>query len=133
TTAASNFEQTLEILHRLYQLGVKLAIDDFGTGYSSINYLKRFPLHKLKIDQSFIRDLNTTMVPLSRYEKSDIAVVAAIIDLGHSLNLRVAAEGVETLSQLDILQNLKCDEVQGFLLGRPLTAADFLQQLREHP
>ncbi len=132
TTAASNFEQTLEILHRLYQLGVKLAIDDFGTGYSSINYLKRFPLHKLKIDQSFIRDLNTTMVPLSRHEKSDIAVVAAIIDLGHSLNLRVAAEGVETLSQLDILQNLKCDEVQGFLLGRPLTAADFLQQLREH-
>ncbi len=132
TTAAGNFEQTLEILHRLYQLGVRLAIDDFGTGYSSINYLKRFPLHKLKIDQSFIRDLNTTMVPLSRYEKSDIAVVAAIIDLGHSLNLRVAAEGVETLSQLDILQNLKCDEVQGFLLGRPVSAVDFLQQLREH-
>lgn len=132
TTAAGNFEQTLEILHRLYQLGVKLAIDDFGTGYSSIDYLKRFPLHKLKIDRSFIRDLNTTMVPLSRYEKSDIAVVAAIIDLGHSLNLRVAAEGVETLSQLDILQNLRCDEVQGFLLGRPLTVADFLQQLHEH-
>ncbi|MEN9231043.1 MAG: EAL domain-containing protein [Thermostichus sp. DG02_5_bins_236] len=132
STAAKDFEQTLEILRRLYHLGVKLAIDDFGTGYSSISYLKRFPLHKLKIDQSFIRDLNTTMVPLSRYEKSDIAVVAAIIDLGHSLNLRVAAEGVETLSQLDILQNLKCDEVQGFLLGRPVTATDFLQQLREH-
>ncbi|MCJ2542675.1 EAL domain-containing protein [Thermostichus vulcanus] len=132
TTAAKDFEQTLEILRRLYHLGVKLAIDDFGTGYSSISYLKRFPLHKLKIDRSFIRDLNTTMVPLSRYEKSDIAVVAAIIDLGHSLDLRVAAEGVETLSQLDILQNLKCDEVQGFLLGRPVTATDFLQQLREH-
>lgn len=132
TTAAKDFDQTLEILRRLYHLGVKLAIDDFGTGYSSINYLKRFPLHKLKIDQSFVRDLNTTMVPLSRYEKSDIAVVAAIIDLGHSLNLRVAAEGVETLSQLDILQNLKCDEVQGFLLGHPVTATDFLQQLREH-
>ncbi|MGQ9836399.1 MAG: EAL domain-containing protein [Cyanobacteriota bacterium] len=132
STAAQDFEQTLEILRRLYHLGVKLAIDDFGTGYSSINYLKRFPLHKLKIDQSFIRDLNTTMVPLSRYEKSNIAVVAAIIDLGHSLDLRVAAEGVETLSQLNILQNLRCDEVQGFLLGRPVTAASFLQQLREH-
>lgn len=132
TTAAKDFDQTLEILRRLYHLGVKLAIDDFGTGYSSINYLKRFPLHKLKIDQSFVRDLNTTMVPLSRYEKSDLAVVAAIIDLGHSLNLRVAAEGVETLSQLDILQNLKCDEVQGFLLGHPVTATDFFQQLREH-
>jgi diguanylate cyclase (GGDEF)-like protein/PAS domain S-box-containing protein len=102
-----HIDETLKRLQALAQLGVRLAIDDFGTGYSNLAYLKRFPINKLKIDQSFVRDVPG--------EDSDTAIVHAIINLGHSLHLRVIAEGVETEAQREFLRQGGCDEMQGFL------------------
>ncbi|WP_424195845.1 putative bifunctional diguanylate cyclase/phosphodiesterase [Ampullimonas aquatilis] len=104
-------------LQELRKLGLQLAIDDFGTGYSSLAYLQRFPIDKLKIDQSFTKRL-------SHIDAGDSAIVQAIIRLTQSLNMRVIAEGVETAEQLQILQNLGCHEIQGYLFSRPLTVAD---------
>lgn len=97
--------------------GFKLSIDDFGTGYSSLAYLKHFPVDKLKIDQAFVRNLNV--------DKSDAAIVKSIVHLGQSLGLRVIAEGVETNAQMNSLIEIGCDEVQGYLLGRPCASRDF--------
>jgi EAL domain-containing protein (putative c-di-GMP-specific phosphodiesterase class I) len=116
-------DHTIALLHQLRALGLMLSIDDFGTGYSSLSYLKRFPLNKLKIDQSFIRHLESN--------SGDVAIVEAIIRLGHSLNLTVIAEGVETAEHVAILKALGCDELQGYYFARPLPLADaqaFLQQ-----
>lgn len=104
--------EALETLRELSSLGVKLAIDDFGTGYSSLNHLKRFPVHKLKIDQSFVRDLGI--------DWDDGAIVSAIISLAQVLNLETVAEGVETEAQLDMLGNYGCHCCQGFYFSRPL-------------
>ena len=104
-------EQTQAVLHGLHECGVRTAVDDFGTGYSSLAYLKRLPLHRLKIDQSFVRDLAT--------EPRDRAIASTIVALGHNLGLEVIAEGVETEAQLAVVRELGCDQVQGFLLGRP--------------
>ncbi len=93
-------------------LGVRIALDDFGTGYSSLSYLRSFPFEKLKIDQSFIRDLTAT-------DGSSKLIVRAIISLGKSLGMRTTAEGIETVEQLHQIQLEGCDEVQGFFLGRP--------------
>ena len=110
-------------LHELKAMGIKISIDDFGTGYSSLSYLKRFPIDTLKIDQSFVSDINT--------DPDDAAIVAAIITLAHTLKLTVIAEGVETKVQLDHLRRLDCDDAQGFLFCKPLSVEDFTQRLME--
>jgi diguanylate cyclase (GGDEF)-like protein len=114
-------EAAIALLHRLRALGLTLAIDDFGTGYSSLSYLSRFPIHKLKIDQSFVRNMHA--VP----EQS--AIVQATIGLGHSLGLTVIAEGVETEAQRAMLSAWRCDEIQGYFYSRPLPAASALRFL----
>ena len=116
-------DEAIEKLHELKAMGVKISIDDFGTGYSSLNYLKRFPIDTLKIDQSFISEITT--------DPDTAAIVDAIITLAHALKLRVIAEGVETQEQLEFLRRLKCDEVQGFLFSQAVSAKEFTQLLAE--
>ena len=112
----SNTEGVLADLHRLRELGVSIAMDDFGTGYSSLAYLWRFPFDKLKIDRSFVTDLDT--------DPKVSEIVRTIISLGRTLNLSVTAEGIETSQQADVLTNQGCDLGQGFFLGRPAAASD---------
>jgi EAL domain-containing protein (putative c-di-GMP-specific phosphodiesterase class I) len=108
-------------LERLRQLGCRIALDDFGTGYSSLAYITRFPPDRIKIDKAFVRNVDQSA--------SDAAIANAILSLGASLNLTVTAEGVERQGQLDWLRSRGCNEVQGFLLARPLTATDLEQLL----
>lgn len=107
-------QQAVETMHRLSQLGVHLAIDDFGTGYSSLSALKRFPVGRLKIDRSFVKDLPN--------DTDDAAIARAVISLAHTLQLRVIAEGVETREQIDFLREAGCDEIQGYYLSKPIDA-----------
>ncbi len=111
-------QHSIELLDSLHALGVGLAVDDFGTGYSSLAYLKRFPIDELKIDRLFVRDVDRSA--------RDAALVGATIALGHSLDLRVVAEGVETAAQHKVLGDYGCDLLQGFHFSRPLPWADFL-------
>ncbi len=123
-TVMSEVETVIETLNKLHNLGVLLAIDDFGTGYSSMVYLKRFSVDRLKIDQAFVRDLARS--------KDDASITNAIIRLGHSLNLRVIAEGVETNEQLEFLRQHGCDEAQGYALSRPLSDQEFVAFFWRH-
>jgi diguanylate cyclase (GGDEF)-like protein/PAS domain S-box-containing protein len=116
-------EEAIEKLHELKLMGISVAIDDFGTGYSSLNYLKRFPIDTLKIDKSFVSDVCK--------DPHDTAIVRAIINLGHALDLTVVAEGVETKEQLQYLSALECDVVQGFLFSKALSATAFEELLIE--
>jgi diguanylate cyclase (GGDEF)-like protein/PAS domain S-box-containing protein len=108
--------QLVAMLDELKDLGVKIAVDDFGTGYSSLSYLKRFPVDRLKVDRSFVEHMTT--------EADDATIVRAIIALGHNLGLKVVAEGVETAQQARALRAYQCDEAQGFLFARPVSARD---------
>ena len=114
TVLMDNVESTMTMLRTLKSIGVKIAIDDFGTGYSSLAYLRRFPIDKLKIDMSFIREVTTN--------PDDAAIVLAVISMAHSLKLDVIAEGVETEAQLNYLRRHRCDQIQGHYLSRPLPA-----------
>jgi diguanylate cyclase (GGDEF)-like protein/PAS domain S-box-containing protein len=119
-----DIDHLLAQLDVLKQLGIKLAIDDFGTGYSSLAYLKRFNIDRLKIDQSFVRDINT--------DPNDAAIVRAIVQMAHTLNLEVIAEGVEDEAMLKHLRECGCDEVQGYLFSKPLPAQAFQTFINSH-
>jgi EAL domain-containing protein (putative c-di-GMP-specific phosphodiesterase class I) len=124
TALMGHGEQTLGILAQIGQMGVKLAIDDFGTGYSSLAYLKRFPVHTLKIDRAFIRDLETS--------SEDRAIVAAIVALSGSLQLSVVAEGVETEAQFALLRAQGCQFVQGYLFSKPVAVDAMTRMLEDY-
>ncbi len=117
-----NLSAATELLKKLCAMGIQIALDDFGTGYSSLSYLKRFPVDSLKIDRSFIRDIENA--------SEDAAIAKAIIVLGHSLKLKVTAEGVENKAQYDLLKQLGCDVVQGYYIAKPLSACDMTEMLK---
>ena len=119
STAMRDAEASMTVLKRLSELGVTISIDDFGTGYSSLLYLKRLPATELKIDRGFVNQLD--------HDHEDAAIVAAIVALAQQLNLRIVAEGVETAAQQKFLTGLGCDSLQGFLLGKPMPATEFLE------
>ena len=121
STAMRDADASLQILQQLHDMGVRISIDDFGTGYSSLLYLKRLPASELKIDRGFIRDLAR--------DTEDAAIVSAIVALGRTLSLNIVAEGVETAKQQEFLTRLGCDCLQGFLLGRPMSAENLIASL----
>jgi diguanylate cyclase (GGDEF)-like protein/PAS domain S-box-containing protein len=114
STAMINTERTIATLRELRELGVRIALDDFGTGHSSLNYLRNFPIDRVKIDQEFVHEIDGS--------RSNRAIVSAIIAMAHGLDMQVTAEGVETESQVTFLREHRCEEVQGFLFGRPAPA-----------
>jgi len=118
-------ESAIRTLHRLVDLGLNLSIDDFGISFSSLNYLKRLPVRKIKIDRSFVRGITSSA--------EDNSIIRAIVDLAHSLDLIVLAEGVETDAQRWSLEGMGCDEIQGFLVSRPVPAADLESICRRRP
>ena len=111
-----------EVLRELSRLGVRIALDDFGTGYSSLGYLKDFPVHSVKIDRSFVKDIES--------DARDNALVRSIISMAHNMGLAVTAEGVETAVQRDLLNDLGCDEMQGYFFSRPVPEAEASGLLR---
>ncbi len=121
--AMQDVDLTISVLQKLQSKGVHISMDDFGTGYSSLSFLKHFPLDKLKIDRSFIRDLMT--------DAKDAAIIKAVIALGQGLNLKVIAEGVETTEQLEFLRALKCDGMQGYIFSKPLPVEAATQLLKK--
>ena len=121
TTAMNDADASMTVLQQLSLMGVDLSIDDFGTGYSSLMYLKRLPANELKIDRGFVRDLE--------HDSDDAAIVSAIVALGQALGLRIVAEGVETDTQQSFLTTLGCDALQGYLLGHPKPAQQFMSDI----
>lgn len=125
TVIMDNLETAVGTLGRIHDNGFWISLDDFGTGYSSLNYLKHLPLDTLKIDRSFLRDILT-----DSYDKT---IVKTIIAMAHSMDLKVTAEGVETQEQLALLREYSCDEMQGYLFSRPISATDVTELLRKKP
>lgn len=121
STLMKNPEFSAELLKQISDIGIAVSIDDFGTGYSSLSYLKRFPISELKIDQSFIKDITTSV--------DDAAIAGAVVAMAHSLRLRVVAEGVETAEQMEFLRSLGCDLVQGYFISEPQSAREFERRL----
>jgi EAL domain-containing protein (putative c-di-GMP-specific phosphodiesterase class I) len=121
SSAMENAEVTVNTLWELRRLGVGISMDDFGTGYSSLNYLKRFPIDRVKLDRSFVRDVVAN--------PEDAAIVRAVISMAHTLRLVVVAEGVENEDQLAFLRQHRCDEMQGYLFSPPVAPEDFRQLL----
>jgi EAL domain-containing protein (putative c-di-GMP-specific phosphodiesterase class I) len=125
SVAMENAEHTINILHELKKIGVQLSIDDFGTGYSSLSYLHRLPFDTLKIDRSFVNAVGETG------ENSE--VLQTIISLAKNLKMRVIAEGIETISQLNLLRNLGCDYGQGYLISKPKPIQEAEKMIYERP
>ncbi len=123
-TLIENFSGAIQIINELHNAGVSFSIDDFGTGYSSLSYLKSLPVDWVKIDRSFLSDVLPS--------QQDQGIIGAIISMSHSLGLKVIAEGVETDAQRDLLRSLNCDEIQGYLVSRPMPAGSSNQFLRDH-
>ena len=117
-----NIEEVTDSLRRLRNAGIRISIDDFGTGYSSLGYLNQFPVDTLKIDRSFVKDLQIS--------SDDAAICAAIIAMARELNLTTVAEGVELAEQLQFLRQQGCDQIQGFLFSKPLPAAELEELVR---
>jgi EAL domain-containing protein (putative c-di-GMP-specific phosphodiesterase class I) len=115
-------QRAMQTLERLHAMGLKLSIDDFGTGYSSLAYLRKLPARQLKIDRSFVQDVDR--------EEDAKAIVRAVIKLAHALSLEVVAEGVETEAQQDILVRMGCDQLQGFRFAKPMPADKLLAWMR---
>jgi EAL domain-containing protein (putative c-di-GMP-specific phosphodiesterase class I) len=124
-TVMNDADINLGTLSALHRMGVELSLDDFGTGYSSLAYLKRFPVGKLKIDRSFVHDLET--------DPDDWAIASTIVSMGRSLRMTVLAEGVETAEQLAQLRKMGCDMAQGYYFSRPTSAAGMAEILRQQP
>jgi diguanylate cyclase (GGDEF)-like protein len=118
----ANPGRSIEVLNQLHKMGVKLSIDDFGTGFSSLSYLKQLPVNEVKIDKSFVMDMD--------HDENDATIVQSIIDLGHNLGLNVVAEGVETKSHFAALKELQCDFAQGYLINKPMPIEKFNQWLQ---
>jgi EAL domain-containing protein (putative c-di-GMP-specific phosphodiesterase class I) len=117
TSVMSDAEYAMQVLNRLSSMGITLAMDDFGTGYSSLSYLKRLPVDEVKIDKSFVLNM--------QHDENDAVIVRSIIDLAGNLGLRVVAEGVETTNTWDALRDMGCDIAQGYVISRPLPADQF--------
>jgi diguanylate cyclase len=124
STAMRDADASVVILQQLHEMGVRIAIDDFGTGYSSLLYLKRLPATELKIDRGFVRNL--------AHDSEDRAIVSAIVALGQTLDLKIVAEGVETIAQQEFLTDMGCNSLQGFLFGKPMPPVQFLAALAHH-
>ena len=124
-TLMERTDRTQHILQNLKNIGLEISVDDFGTGYSSLSYLQRFPIDALKIDQSFVSEC-------VKEGSRAIAIVKAIISMGHNLGLKLVAEGIETQEQLDLLTGLDCEEGQGYFFSRPLTHSDFIEYLKKN-
>jgi EAL domain-containing protein (putative c-di-GMP-specific phosphodiesterase class I) len=123
TAILKNPEHAVQVLKEIEEIGVRICIDDFGAGYSSFGNLKHLPISAIKIDPSFVKNVAS--------KKEDMSIVAAILAMAHAMALRVTAEGVETLEQLDLLRSMGCDEVQGYFIGRPVSSEDLAHLLRE--
>lgn len=125
SSAMSDPENAINVVRMLAERGISCSIDDFGTGYSSLSVLKRFPIRKLKIDRSFVNEVTT--------DPGDAAIVCAMIAMANALNLKVVAEGVETQDHLNFLHGVGCDQIQGFLMSRPLPGDAMEKMFRDRP